>query len=215
MPTSYYAFAALRDDRVDYFLALLYGHSANYVGRGTGTATEQLPIVGDTNGWWRDYLWGYLEGGIDECVPSIMLSASMTRWMLVLETPDEDTLYLAKGAPRRWFAPASSGFAIADALTRFGAVDVAVSTAAVAGGAAERATAHVRFRAGGAPGTTRTPLVAVRLRASTPGRALNASSVSVDGAGATLDSVDAARSLVFVRIEDADEVEFDVVGESA
>jgi hypothetical protein len=65
MPSSYYAYASLRDDRVERFHLLLYGHLANYQGRGTFTATEQLPITGDANGWSRDYLWGYLEGGID------------------------------------------------------------------------------------------------------------------------------------------------------
>ena len=38
------------------------------MGRGTFTATEQLPIAADANGYARDYLWSYLEGGIDECV---------------------------------------------------------------------------------------------------------------------------------------------------
>ena len=109
MPSSYYAAAMLRDDRVPRFLLLQYGHMANYMGRGTGTATEQLPINGDANGLFRDYLWGYLEGGIDQCIPSIMLPAIATRWQFVLERYDEDVLYLAAGAPRRWFAPGGGG----------------------------------------------------------------------------------------------------------
>ena len=89
---------------------------ANYMGRGTLTATEQLPISADSLGFYRDYLWSYLEGGIDQCVPSLMLPASATRWQLVLERYDEDVLYLARGAPRRWFAPAAA--AAAPARTR-------------------------------------------------------------------------------------------------
>jgi len=199
MPSTYYAFASLRDDRVERFLLLEYGHMANYMGRGTFTATEQLPITGDANGAARDYLWGYLEGGIDECVPSIMLAASATRWALVLETPDDGTLWLAKGAPRRWFAPDGGGFGVAGALTRFGAVDLAVSSARAAGGG-ERASATVAFRAGGVPGEPPAPRFALRLRGSAPGLALDAASVAVAGAGAALESVDAARGLVFVTL---------------
>lgn len=214
MPSSYYAYAALRDDRLERFFLLQYGHMANYMGRGTLTATEQLPITGDSNGVARDYLWSYLEGGIDECIPSIMLSAYATRLQLVLETPDEDTIWLAKGAPRRWFAPAGGGFSVARALTRFGAVDVAVASAARAGGG-ERATASVAFRAGGVPGVTPAPLFALRLRSSFAGGALDAASVSVSGVGARLASVDAARGLVFVSVDAAAEVAFAVVGDLA
>jgi hypothetical protein len=70
MPSSYYMAAMLRDDRIPRALLLQYGHMANYQGRGTGTATEQIPINGDANGLWRDYLWDYLEGGeLSVCVP--------------------------------------------------------------------------------------------------------------------------------------------------
>jgi hypothetical protein len=92
MPSSYYFAAALRNDRVPQFLLMLYGHMANYMGRGTWTATEQLPINADSLGFFRDYLWSYLEGGIDECVPSIMLPAIASRWQLVLERYDTDTV---------------------------------------------------------------------------------------------------------------------------
>jgi len=34
-------------------------------------------------------------------VPSIMLPASVTRWQLVLETPDDDTLWRALCEPER------------------------------------------------------------------------------------------------------------------
>jgi hypothetical protein len=54
-------------------------------GRGTFTATEQLPIYDDSLGVSRDYLWSYLEGGIDECVPSIMITGLGTMMQLVME----------------------------------------------------------------------------------------------------------------------------------
>jgi hypothetical protein len=79
MPSSYYMAAMLRDDRLPRALLLQYGHMANYQGRGTGTATEQIPINGDANGLWRDYLWGYLEGGEFSVHPAHRKSGNTTR----------------------------------------------------------------------------------------------------------------------------------------
>ena len=47
MPATGYARAGLESDRVDAFLALLFGHIANYHSRGTFQATEQLSLYGD------------------------------------------------------------------------------------------------------------------------------------------------------------------------
>jgi hypothetical protein len=199
MPSSYYAAAMLRSGRVDSFLALQYGHMANYQGRGTGTATEQLPINADANGLWRDYLWGYLEGGIDQCVPTIMQAAIATRWQVVLERYDEDVLYLAAGAPRRWYAPLGGGFAVAGAHTRFGAVDLAVRSSSV--GAGEDASAALLFAPWAAPfGVNATPAFSLRLRGSAPGLALQAGSVTVSGDGVLL-GVDAAAERVLVGLK--------------
>ena len=199
MPSSYYLAASLRDDRLERFLLLQYGHMANYMGRGTLTATEQLPIMPDANGLSRDYLWGYLEGGIDECIPSIMLPAIATRWQIVLERYDEETLFLTRGAPRRWFAPATGGFAISGAATRFGGVSVRVINAAVSGG--EDASASVSFTSWAGPmlSVTKTPAFSVRLRASDAALALVASSVQVSGT-ATLVAVNATSSDVLLSI---------------
>ena len=55
--------------------------------------------------------------------------AMMTRWQLLYEDPDEAVLWLAKGAPRRWFAPGAPNhdgtgssllFSITRAPTRMG-----------------------------------------------------------------------------------------------
>ena len=184
MPSSYYLAASLRDNRIPRFLLLQYGHMANYMGRGTGTATEQLPINGDANGLSRDYLWGYLEGGIDECVPSIMLTAIATRWQLVLERYDEDVLYLAAGAPRRWFALSDGGFAIVDASTRFGSVGLKVANTLGPAGVGEIASATVDFAPWTVmPGVNATPAFSLRLRGSTPGLILQPNSVTVQGGG--------------------------------
>lgn len=201
MPSSYYMAAMLRDDRVSRALLLQYGHMANYVSRGTGTATEQIPINADANGLWRDYLWVYLEGGIDQCVPTIMMSSIATRWQLVLERYDEDALYLAAGAPRRWFAPADGGFSVTRAATRFGAIDLRVANAVAAGGG-EDATARITFSPwphDGAPGVNATPALSLRLRSSSPELALMPASVGVVG-DAELISVDLEKERVWVAL---------------
>ena len=47
-------FGALTNNRTNDFLALLYGHAANYQSRGTFHATEQLSFLGE--GLYRDFL---------------------------------------------------------------------------------------------------------------------------------------------------------------
>ena len=137
----------------------------NKLGRGTFTATEQLPIHFDANGFYRDYLWGYLEGGIDECIPSVMLPALATRWQFVKEEYDQDVLYIGKGAPRRWSDPtAGSGFSVKGAATRFGRVDFAVNTTRQPTGV----QATVGFTPAFTPGISVTPQLAVYLRSSNP-----------------------------------------------
>ena len=200
MPSSYYLATSLRNDRVDRFLLLHYGHMANYMGRGTFTATEQLPITADANGQWRDYLWSYLEGGIDMCVPSVMLPAIATRWQLVLERYDEDVIYLARGAPRRWFNTTTGGFSVRDAATRFGAVSVAVTNAPVAAGEHSTATTQFTPWPNTVPGITSAPSFALRLRASDSSLAMDPASVTVFGAGARLTGVNATMSTIFIAL---------------
>ena len=54
MPTYGWGFGALTNNRTNDFLALLYGHAANYQSRGTFHATEQLSFLGE--GLYRDFL---------------------------------------------------------------------------------------------------------------------------------------------------------------
>jgi hypothetical protein len=203
MPSSYYMAASLRDDRIPRALLLQYGHMANYMGRGTGTATEQLPINADANGLSRDYLWGYLEGGIDQCIPSIMLSSIATRWQLVLERYDEDVLFLARGAPKRWFLPSNGGFSVERAATRFGSVSLAVVNAVGASGVGEDSRATIGFQLwpGPTPGVG-LPTFALRLRASNGDFLLVPASVVVGGSG-VLGSVNATTNTIMITLQGA------------
>lgn len=138
-------------------------------------------------------------GGIDECIPSIMLPAIATRWQLVLERYDEDVVWLAKGAPRRWADPAGGGYGVRGAATRFGRVDVHVANSRAGGGSSESVAAVVAFTPVAVPGTTQAPAFALRLRSFAPGGALNAASLVVAGA-ASLTRVDAATGTVYVSL---------------
>jgi hypothetical protein len=113
------------------FFLQSFGHMANYMSRGTFSASEQLSFYSDSNGLYRDYLWEYLEGGIDQCVPSLILSTLITRWALIFEWKDENKIWLARGAPRRWYNKSEDGFSINNMPTRFGSFSFNTSTSLV------------------------------------------------------------------------------------
>jgi hypothetical protein len=131
MPIEGYAFGHLKQDNVSQFLLQLAGHAANYAQRGTFGTSEQLSLYSTLDSRWRDYLPAQgqtaqprnpAELSLDFCEPSQMQMAMMTRWQLLYEDPDEAVLWVAKGAPRRWFAPSAAPplFSIARAPTRMG-----------------------------------------------------------------------------------------------
>lgn len=154
MPTAGWGYGALANNHTADFQALLYGHAATYQSRGTFHSTEQLQWEGE--GWYRDFLhWpnpspnstgpndpqpspaslGYYanENDISFCVVSEILIARMTRWQLVFDDYHRDptpSLWLARGAPKRWFSPAAAAFGVQNAPTYHGHVTFNVTTTA-------------------------------------------------------------------------------------
>ena len=159
MPAAGYGFASLlhADDGTGAnearFHLLFAGHLANYQSRGTFAASEQMSIYGD--GVFRDHL-GYAPVDAQYCVPAEVLAAYFLKWSLVfspreprqLAPPSFSTLHahsgtatgtttapevwLAHGAPRRWYDN-RDGFGATRAPTRHGvAVTFHVQAAAVA-----------------------------------------------------------------------------------
>jgi hypothetical protein len=163
MPSLGWGYALLKYNQTQLFHAMLEGHNANYISRGSFFGPEQLSIPG--HGFWREYFRNAsptAERDVDFCVPSVLLSTTMAKWQLVFEPFDVDqidtsdagdagagaatggggskALWLLKAAPKRWFTlPVTSasakvlhgtttaavgGFAVTDATTSFGAVDV-------------------------------------------------------------------------------------------
>eukprot|EP01052_Picozoa_sp_SAG31_P018204 SAG31_NODE_1280_length_9033_cov_11.049810_3_plen_537_part_00 len=129
MPILGYGKGSLAHDRLYSFHNTLSGHSMNYISRGTYWGTEQrLQLdysvgnrTGIVNHRWRNDCG---VGGEDcsLCMVSGVASAYWVRWMLLFDDPDIDKIYIARGAPRRWFAQTAERFGIADAPTRFGRV---------------------------------------------------------------------------------------------
>ena len=114
----------------------LSGHSMNYISRGTYSGSEQRAQLdyrqgggtGITGGKYRNYECGIGGEDCSLCVVSAIPSSYWIRWMLVSDSPDASMLYLARGAPRRWYqdqgsgAAAAESFGITNATTRFGIV---------------------------------------------------------------------------------------------
>ena len=139
MPAIGYAEASIASDRIQEYLLLLYGHAANYQGRGSFFSTEQESLYQDSsNPNWRASL-GEIQASF--CTPSQMLVSSMTAMQFLSESRDEEALWLARAAPRRWYA---EGFNVTNGPTRYGNLSFAISGAGGAGG--DGATS-VRLRA--------------------------------------------------------------------
>jgi hypothetical protein len=72
-----------------------------------------------------------MELSVDLCTPSQMQVALMTTWQLVLHDPDSAVVWLAKGAPRRWYSGNSSGesssFAVRHAPTKYGLISFSIA----------------------------------------------------------------------------------------
>ena len=172
MPTAGWGYGALTNNRTLDFLALLYGHAANYQSRGSFHSTEQLSFLGE--GPYRSFLhfddpippattsagggrraapaaaaaafsrklrrggaWmaGYFgaEQDVSFCVVTQVLVARLTRWQLVFEDtyrPATPAVWLARGAPKRWFNESAGGFSVHGAPTTAGTVGYNVTVSA-------------------------------------------------------------------------------------
>ena len=132
-PAIGYARSSLDADRISQFLLLMYGHAANYQGRGSFFSTEQQSLYQDqADPSWRASL-GEIQASF--CTPSQTLISSMTAMQLVDSERQNTTVWIARAAPRRWYAsdPASDGgaaggtlFGVAHAPSRWGTVSFGV-----------------------------------------------------------------------------------------
>ena len=134
--------SSLTHDRLQQFLLLLYGHTANYQGRGSFISNEQKSLYQDPNNpSWRTSM-GEIQASF--CTPSQTLVASMTAMQLLDYDRADAVIWVARAAPRRWYdydmqdrnspganstSPRSSSvlFGVVNGPTRWGNVTFSVS----------------------------------------------------------------------------------------
>eukprot|EP00040_Diaphanoeca_grandis_P012081 m.61610 g.61610 ORF g.61610 m.61610 type:complete len:1121 (+) comp23013_c0_seq1:137-3499(+) len=168
MPILGYGKSSLRYDRLTSFHATLAGHTMNYMSRGGLGGSEQRQqngpdgnntgISGDK---YRNFECGIGGEDCSLCMVSGVASSYWIRWMLVSEHTDEPMVYIARGAPRRWYQPSTQPFGITSAPTRFGVVNFTM-TALVDG--VYGSVALKPFSASNVP----RPLLSVHIRQQTP-----------------------------------------------
>ncbi|KAE9574236.1 hypothetical protein CGMCC3_g9675 [Colletotrichum fructicola] len=133
-----YAMGLLLADRTDEFVLFLYAHRYYIHNRGNWIAGEVMY----TNG----------AGGL-YCQPAAFDMPVIMRAALVLEHPDEDVLYLARGLPRAWVTTGDP-VSIRGAPARWGRVDFSTFT----DNAARTIAAEVAVLDGSLPSETRVKL---------------------------------------------------------
>jgi hypothetical protein len=172
-PFWHQASAVLRHDCISQYLLGYYAHLAHHQTPGTFTAYEQVPIRG----------FGFRREAADYCVPAQLTVPIMTRWMLVSEERDANTLWLCRAVPRRWLA---SEFAVHGALTRWGRVGLHIEPSDTL----RQMTARISLDGPERP--------AVMLRVRHPD-SLRIAACEV--AGGNCDEIDAERELVRLTLE--------------
>ena len=192
MPAIGYAEAGIASDRIQEYLLLLHGHAANYQGRGSFFSTEQESLYQDSaNPNWRGSL-GEIQASF--CTPSQMLVSSMTAMQVLSESRDEEALWLARAAPRRWYA---DGFNVTNGPTRYGNLSFAIAGASSDGGAT-----NVKLRADftqSAHVHAPTPTLHVRVRWPTAPAKQLASATATAGGDCEVVSTDAHAEMISVR----------------
>ncbi len=112
-PYAHYAWGLLESGHIEKYLLGFYGHLAYHQTPGTFTACEQVAVKGGaTRGYEADY-----------CVPAQLVTPQMLRWMIAWEPWDREELWLARAAPRAWFA---AGFSASRIPTRFGPASISI-----------------------------------------------------------------------------------------
>jgi hypothetical protein len=84
-----YGYGLLQHDLIREALLTMYSDMAHQYTRGTWIAPETRSILPD-------------EGAAPYCTPAQLVVALMTKWLLVFEDPQSETVWLGKGIPRKW-----------------------------------------------------------------------------------------------------------------
>jgi len=140
-----HGYGLIQHDMIREALLLTYSVMAHQYTRGTWTAPETRNLLGD--GTAAPY-----------CTPAQLVVELMTRWLLVFEDPESETLWLGKAIPRDWLADGKT-IRVANAPTRWGRVSYSITSHLSEGKIRARITLPPGFAA------------ATRLRLRAPGEA--------------------------------------------
>jgi hypothetical protein len=103
-----HGYGLIQHDMIREALLMTYSDMAHQYTRGTWTAPETRSILPD-------------QGIAPYCTPAQLVVALMTKWLLVFEDPQSETVWLGKGVPRDWLGDGKVT-RVEDAPTRWGRV---------------------------------------------------------------------------------------------
>jgi len=103
-----HGYGLIQLDRIEQALLLLYSDMAHQYTRGSWLAPETRKLMSTFD-------------AAPYCTPAQLVASLMTRWLLVFEEPQSETLWLGKGLPRDWLADGQV-VEVTGAPTRWGRV---------------------------------------------------------------------------------------------
>ncbi len=111
-----HGYGLIQHDFIREALLLTYSVAAHQYTRGTWLAPETRQVIAD-------------DEAAPYCTPAQLVVPLFTKWLLVFEDPERETLWLAKGAPREWLADGRR-VAVSNAATRWGRVGFTIDSRA-------------------------------------------------------------------------------------
>ena len=103
-----YGYGLIQHDLIRQALLMMYSDMAHQYTRGTWTAPETRNVLIDRL-------------AAPYCTPAQLVAALMTRWLLVFEDPESNTLWLGKAVPRKWLEDGKTT-SVSNAATKWGRV---------------------------------------------------------------------------------------------
>ena len=109
-----HGYGLIQSDRVREALLVLYSDMAHQYTRGTWMAPEtRKPLEANE--------------AAPYCTPAQLVASMLTRWLLVFEDPESETLWLARATPRAWLEDGKT-IAVEAASTRWGRIGYTIAS---------------------------------------------------------------------------------------
>jgi hypothetical protein len=109
-----HGYGLIQHDMIRQALLMTYADMAHQYTRGTWTAPETRSILPEHD-------------AAPYCTPAQLVVALMTKWLLVFEDPQSETLWLGKGAPRDWLQNGKD-ISVTNAPTRWGRINFSIGS---------------------------------------------------------------------------------------